>query len=57
MMMYSGAERYSGSLRCFNCVHILRGNFPHVSSVCSIFFFDVMSDGGNVFVHIVLCSV
>jgi hypothetical protein len=24
---------------------------------CSIFFFDVMSDGGKVFVYIVLCSV
>jgi hypothetical protein len=46
---YRGAEGYSGSLRCFNCVHIqvLLGSFPHVSGVCSVFFSDVVSDGGK----------
>jgi hypothetical protein len=56
-MMCPGTEGYSGSLRCFNYVHILRASFPHVSDVCSIFFFDVMSDGGKVFAHIVLLAI
>jgi hypothetical protein len=54
MVKYVGEE---GSLRCFNYVHILRSSFPHVSVVCFVFFFDVVSDGGKVFVYIVLCSV
>jgi hypothetical protein len=32
----------------FNYVHILHGSFPRVSGVCSVFLFDVMSDGGKV---------
>jgi hypothetical protein len=56
MMIYRGAEGSSWGLRDFNYVHILRGNFPHVSGVCSIFFVDVVSDGGKVFVCIV-CTV
>jgi hypothetical protein len=56
-MMYRWAEGYSGSLRCFNYVHILGGSFPHLSGVCSVFFYDVVSDGGKVFVYIVLYSV
>jgi hypothetical protein len=35
-MMCRGAEGYSGSLRCFNDVHILRVSFPHVSDVCIV---------------------
>jgi hypothetical protein len=56
--MYRGAEGYSGSLRCFNYVHIrvLRGIFPHVSGVCFDFFTDA-SDGGKFLVCVVLCSV
>jgi hypothetical protein len=46
MMMYSGAEGYSRSLRCFDCVHILRVSFPHESGVYSIFFYEVVSEGG-----------
>jgi hypothetical protein len=41
----------------FNYVHILRGSFLHVSGVCSVFFYDVMNDGGKVFVYMVLRSV
>jgi hypothetical protein len=48
MMMYGGAEGYSGCLRCFNYVHFLHGGFPHVSRVRSIFLFDIVSDGGEV---------
>ena len=46
MMMYSGAEGYSRSLRYFDCVHILLVSFPHESGVCSNFFFDVVREGG-----------
>lgn len=48
MVMYHGAEGYSGSLHCCNYVHILSGGFLHVNGVCSILFFDVMSDCGKV---------
>jgi hypothetical protein len=57
MMMYRGIGGYSGSLPCFIYVHIFRGDFPRVIGVCYIFLFDVLSDGGKVFVYIVLCSV
>jgi hypothetical protein len=30
-------------------IYILRGSFPHVNFVCSIFLFDVVRDGGKVF--------
>jgi hypothetical protein len=41
----------------FNYVHILYVSFPHVNGICSVLFFDVMSDGGEVSVYIILCSV
>jgi hypothetical protein len=56
-MMYHGAEGCLRSLPSFNYVHILRGDIPRVSGVCSIFLFYVVSDGDEVFVYIVLCSV
>jgi hypothetical protein len=28
-------------------VHIIRGDFPNVSCVCSIFFFDAVNDGSK----------
>jgi hypothetical protein len=35
MMIYRGAEGYSGGLRCFNFVHILCAGLPHVNGECS----------------------
>ena len=55
MMMYSGVNGYSGSLRCFDYVHILRVTFTHESVVYSIFFFDVVSEGCAVSLYILLC--
>jgi hypothetical protein len=46
--MYHGAKGYPGSLHRCNYMHILHGGFPHVSGVCSIFFFDIVSDSGKV---------
>lgn len=57
MMMCRKAGGFSGGLCCFNYVCILHVSFLRVSGVCSVSFFDVMSDGGEVSVYIVLCSV
>jgi hypothetical protein len=55
MVMCRGAQGYWRDLRCFNYVYILCSTFPHVTDACSIFFFDVVSDGGKVFC--VYCTV
>jgi hypothetical protein len=56
MMMYREAEGYLGGLYYFNYAHTPPGGLPHVCGVCSIFFFDVVSDGGKVFVYTVFCK-
>jgi hypothetical protein len=48
MVIYQGVEEYSGNLRCCTYVRLLHGGFLHVSVGSSIFFFDVVSDGGKV---------
>jgi hypothetical protein len=36
---------------------MLRGGFPHVSSACSVFLCEAVSESGKVIVYVLLCLV